>query len=55
MLSCKRESEEICWWINKGLSCIKPYYGECTRMIDIKSTQMIEYYQPGKVFNWIQF
>lgn len=37
MLDCREESEQICWWINRAISHIKPYVGECTRAIQINS------------------
>ena len=48
-------SEEIQWWLNKAISFIWPELGEVTRYVQIDQTNQIQYYQPGKVFQWVNF
>lgn len=41
--------EEVQWWIQKGLSFIKPVTIPCCRS-DTYDKTLIDYFKPGKVF-----
>lgn len=48
-------NEEIQWWLNRAISYIKPYIGEVVRYVQIDQENQLKYYQPGKVFQWVNF
>ena len=45
-----RGKDEIQWWLNRAISYIKPYIGECTRFVQIDSLNELKYYDCGKIF-----
>lgn len=48
-------SQQMLWWLNMAISYIMPTEGEYTRFITIYDPQQLEYYKPGRVFQWRNF
>ena len=50
------ESREILWWLNKAMSFIRPEVPNIyTRMVKIEDSDILKYFQAGKVFQWRNF
>lgn len=50
-----RGNDEIQWWLNKAISQIGPLMGECKRWVQIDEQRQLDYYNAGKVFQWVNF
>jgi len=53
LILLKDELEEWTWWLNKALTKLKIYKGECLRYVRVKNKRKEWiYYQPGKIFRF---
>ena len=42
----------VAWYINRALSFIRPYKGECCRKTKLSGDAERKYYKPGKIFRF---